>query len=117
MDFGYAIQILREKAVDNSYELTLAVEQKDEEIQERQKERLAILQDAMNALAKPSSVSKANELSPLVSGSLWPDDLLSPTNILKARLNILEIKQLSGDKLNTIDEFKKAIKLIESVKQ
>jgi len=69
MDFGYAIQILREKLVDDSYELTLAVEQKDEEVQERQKERLAILQDAMNALAKPSSIPQANELLPHVSGS------------------------------------------------
>ena len=56
MDFRYAIQILREKAVDDSYKLTLAVEQKDEEIQERQKERLDILQGAMNALAKRSSL-------------------------------------------------------------
>lgn len=67
MDFGYAIQVLREKLADDSYELTLAVEQKDEEIQERQKERLAILQDAMNALAKPSIVPQVNELLPHVS--------------------------------------------------
>ena len=69
MEFGYAIQVLREKLADDSYELTLAVEQKDEEMQEREKERLAILQDAMNALAKPSSVPQANELLPHVSGS------------------------------------------------
>jgi hypothetical protein len=68
MDFGYAIQVLREKVVDDSYELTLAVEQKDEDMQERQKERLAILQDAMNALAKLSIVPQANELLPHVVG-------------------------------------------------
>jgi len=50
MELGYAIQILREQLADDAWDLSLAVETKDKEIEERQKERLQQLQDAMNIL-------------------------------------------------------------------
>ena len=49
-----------------------------------------------------------------IGRSLWPDKLLEPVGLLKARLDVLETRLLSGDKLDLICEFKKAIKLIEN---
>ena len=50
MELGYAIQTLREQLADDAWGLSLAVQQKDKEIEERQKVRLQQLQDAMNIL-------------------------------------------------------------------
>ena len=48
----YVIRILREQLMSDSQDLTWAIKNKDKEIEERQRERLDKLQDAMNILSK-----------------------------------------------------------------
>ena len=46
----YAITVLREKVLDESYDLTAAIKNKDKHIEEKQRTRLVHLQDAMNLI-------------------------------------------------------------------
>jgi len=52
MDLGYAIQILKEQVISDSVDLTYAIDSCDKAIEERQRERLNQLQDAINLLGK-----------------------------------------------------------------
>ena len=49
--FDYAIGILREQVYSDSYDLTWAINNNDKEIEEKMRERLRQLQDAMNYLS------------------------------------------------------------------
>ena len=50
--FDYAIKILREQVYSDSYDLAWAIGNNDKEIEEKMRERLRQLQDAMNYLSK-----------------------------------------------------------------
>jgi len=50
MDLGYAIQILKNQVISDSVDLTYAIDTHDKAIEERQRERLNQLQDAINLL-------------------------------------------------------------------
>jgi len=52
MDLGYAIQILKNQVISDSVDLTYAIDTHDKAIEERQRERLNQLQDAINLLGK-----------------------------------------------------------------
>lgn len=60
---------------------------------------------------------KNNEVLDLVSGSLWRKDIIDPLSLFKARLKLLEIKEINREEANAVEEFKTVIALIEKLDQ